>query len=86
VFYLFAEDVRGVVRASPLQRKKSLRANAQQSEILIYEIDEAGLNAVKKTVFLPEPYKQPTSEQLQTQNLERSQKKRPKGESICKSR
>jgi hypothetical protein len=58
VFYLFAEDVRGVVRASPLQRKKSLRANAQQSEILIYEIDEAGLNAVKKTVFLPEPYKQ----------------------------
>jgi translation initiation factor IF-2 len=28
----------------------------------------------------------PTSEQLQTQNLERSQKKRPKGESICKSR
>ena len=28
----------------------------------------------------------PTSEQLQTQDLERSQKKRPKGESICKSR
>jgi hypothetical protein len=30
--------------------------------------------------------REPTSEQLQTQDLERSQKKRPKGESICKSR
>ena len=57
VFYLFAEDTCGVVKASPLQRKKSLRANAMQSEIVIYEIDELSLNAVKKTVFMPEPYK-----------------------------
>ena len=57
VFYLFAEDTRGVVKAAPLQRKKSLRANKVQSEIVIYEIDEGSLNAIKKTVFLPEPYK-----------------------------
>jgi hypothetical protein len=29
---------------------------------------------------------QPTSDQLQTEDLERSQTERPKGESICKSR
>ena len=57
VFYLFAEDTRGVVRAAALQRKQSQRAkgNKAKPEMLIYDVDDKSLEIVKKSVFLPEP-------------------------------
>ena len=54
IFYLFAEDTRGVVKASPLQRRQSARRN--NKEVITYEIDEKDLDRIKKLVFLPEKY------------------------------
>ena len=59
VFYLFAEDTRGVVRAAPLQRKQSHRGGKSKSEIIIYDIDDDSLNNVKKFVFLPAANSEP---------------------------
>lgn len=57
VFYLFAEDCRGVVKATPLSRKKSARlkgvTKSKASEIIIYEIDQCSLAKVKQLVYLP---------------------------------
>jgi hypothetical protein len=54
VFYLFVEDCRGVVQASPLARKKSTRSGGHES--IIYEMDESGLDQIKKLVYIPEKY------------------------------
>ena len=56
IFYLFAEDTRGVVKASPLQRRQSVRRN--NKEVITYEIDEKDLDRINKLVFslAPEKY------------------------------
>ncbi len=46
LFYLFAEDTCGVVKASPLQRRQSARRN--NKEVITYEIDEKDLDRIKK--------------------------------------
>ena len=54
LFYLFSEDVRGVVKATPLQRKRSARSKSK--EVVIYEIDQHSLDKIKQLVYLPEPF------------------------------
>ena len=55
LFYLFAEDTCGVVKASPLQRRQSARRN--NKEVITYEIDENNLDRINKLVFLLAPEK-----------------------------
>lgn len=62
VFYLFIEDCRGVVKADPLQRRRSSRNSTK--EIITYEIDESSIDEIKKLVFLPEKYVVKRAQQL----------------------
>jgi hypothetical protein len=56
IFYLFSEDTRGVVKATPLSRRKSSRNAAKQLESIIYEVDSIGLEKIKKSVYIPDAY------------------------------
>ena len=58
IFYLFSvsEDTCGVVKATPLSRRKSSRNAAKQLESIIYEVDSIGLEKIKKSVYIPDAY------------------------------
>ena len=58
IFYLFSEDTRdcGVVKVTPLSRRKSSRNAAKQLESIIYEVDSIGLEKIKKSVYIPDAY------------------------------
>lgn len=58
IFCLFIEDTRGVVNATPLARKISARNREKSTESVIYDVDGKSLDAVKKLVYLPEPFQQ----------------------------
>ena len=55
VFWLFAEDARGMVTAMVMQRRRSRRAVGP--EVLIYEVNAKDILEIQKRVHLPGKFK-----------------------------
>ena len=64
VFYLFAEDTRGVVRTEAMEKRTSSRIAGRTDDKAVYKINEGDIEEMKKLVFIPNEKYVPKRPQL----------------------